>query len=256
MKIVTCYKLVPEENDIRVADDRTLDLSGAAWKVGQYDLNAVEAAMNIAKEAAGSEVIALTCGGEIVDNSKLKKSILSRGPQQMVGIMDESLAHADSYAVANVLKTAVENIGDVDLIFCGEGSGDIYSQQVGSSLGALLGWTTVNAVNAVSVEEDGKLLVERALETGVEVLKVTLPAVLSVTAGINTPRIPSMKEIMGAGKKPMKVISLAESGAEVVNGAEVESILAPETAGRQRLILGEGTEENLDTLANYIRKAI
>ena len=146
MKIIVCYKLVPEEQDIVVKRDKTLDFTQAQWKVGQYDLNAVEAGAQLA-EAASGEVVVLTVGGDIVDNSKLKKDILSRGPARMYGVKDEACAAADSYAIAQVLKAGVLNIGDADLVICGEVSGDIYAQQVGPMLGALLGWPTVNPRN-------------------------------------------------------------------------------------------------------------
>ena len=86
MKIIVCYKLVPEEQDIVVKRDKTLDFTQAQWKVGQYDLNAVEAGAQLA-EAASGEVVVLTVGGDIVDNSKLKKDILSRGPARMLSLI-------------------------------------------------------------------------------------------------------------------------------------------------------------------------
>ena len=49
MKIIVCYKLVPEEQDIVVKRDKTLDFTQAQWKVGQYDLNAVEAGAQLAE---------------------------------------------------------------------------------------------------------------------------------------------------------------------------------------------------------------
>lgn len=254
MKIIACYKLVPEEQDIRVNSDKTLDLSGAQWKIGQYDLNAVEAGMKLA-ECVGGEVIALTAGGEIVDNSMLKKAILSRGPSQMYGVMDEALATADSYTTALVLKAGIEKIGDVDLVLCGEGSGDIYAQQVGPLLGALLGWPAVNAVSKITCE-DGRLVVERSLESGSEVLEVELPAVVSVTTDSNMARIPGMRDILGAGKKPSAVWSPADVGAGTDSVNETVSILAPERADRLRIVLEGDGEENIETLYNHLRKVL
>ena len=76
----------------------------------------------------------------------------------MYGVKDEACAAADSYAIAQVLKAGVLNIGDADLVICGEGSGDIYAQQVGPMLGALLGWPTVNAVNKVTAIGNGRII--------------------------------------------------------------------------------------------------
>ena len=254
MKIIVCYKLVPEEQDIVVKRDKTLDFTQAQWKVGQYDLNAVEAGAQLA-EAASGEVVVLTVGGDIVDNSKLKKDILSRGPARTYGVKDEACAAADSYAIAQVLKAGVLNIGDADLVICGEGSGDIYAQQVGPMLGALLGWPTVNAVNKVTAA-DGKVIVERGLENDVEVLEVALPAVISVTADINVPRIPGMKEILASGKKPATIWSLADVEASAGSVTETVSILAPEETERLQIVLEDACDEAIETLYNHLRKLV
>ena len=256
MKTLVCYKLVPEEEEIEVKRDRTLGLTKAQWKIGQYDLNAVEAGMKVKEESGGKgDIVVLTVGGEMVDNSKLKKAILSRGPAQMYGIRDEALTTADSYTTASVLKAGIEKIGDVDLVLCGEGSGDIYAQQVGAVLGALLGWPTVNAVSKITPGY-GKITVERSLEDGVEVLEVDLPAVACVTTDINIPRIPTMKDILGAGKKPFTIWSLAEVGAEVVSGSETISTLAPDQTARLKIIIEGGSEESIDVLYNHMRKLV
>jgi electron transfer flavoprotein beta subunit len=252
MKIVACYKCVPQEEEIVVRNDHKLDLSKSEWKIGQYDLNAVEAGMKLIEEAGG-EMLVLTAADEIADNSKLRKGILSRGPQQMYGVKDDSMRTADSYAIALALKIGIEKIGGADLVLCGEGSGDIYSQQVGSVLGALLSWPTVNAVSKIT-QSSGKLLVERSLENGVEVLEVNLPAVISVTSDINIPRIPTMKEILGAGKKQSESWNLSEIGVIGVPGSETISILAPDQTDRQRLIFEGDGEESINALYDHLRK--
>src|SRR5699024_2982165 len=134
------------ENSIVVKPDRSLDFTNCEWEIGQYDLRAVETAAQLTETSPENKLIALTAGSDVVENSKLKKSILARGPQEMLAVKDEALAGADSLAVAEVLAEAIRKLGDVDAVFFGEGSGDLYSQQVGNITGALLGWNTVNAV--------------------------------------------------------------------------------------------------------------
>ena len=77
----------------------------------------------------------------------------------------------------------------------GEGSGDIYAQQVGLLVGELLQLPVINAVSNIQRNGD-RIVVERTLEDEVEVIELSLPAVLCVTSDINTPRIPSMKAIL------------------------------------------------------------
>jgi len=246
--------VVPEEQDIVVKGDRTLALDKAEWKIGQYDLNAIEAGMQLA-EAVGGEVNALSVGGKIVDNSKLKKAALSRGPEQLYLVADDALNGADCYSTAATLAAAVRKIGDVDLILCGEGSGDVYAQQVGAVLGQMLGWATLNAVSKITAQGD-KLLVERTLENEVEVLEVALPAVLSVTTDINKPRIPSLKEIMAAGKKPATTWGMGDIEADCSNKTEILSTLAPVEADRKMIILEGDSDDKIAELYEHLRKVL
>lgn len=253
MKTVVCYKCVPDSDSLSVKSDHTLDFENAVYAIGQYDLNAVEAAMQIS--SAEDTVIALTAAGDIVDNSKLKKAILARGPQAMYGIKDTALDSADTLATAKILKAGIEKIGNVDLVLCGEGSGDIYAQQVGNVLGTLLGWNTINSVCGIERGESF-LKIERFLEDGVESLEVDLPAVISVTGDINKPRIASLKDIMGAGKKPSTVWSLEDVGTEVANVSETLSVLAPEEAARKKIVLEGISDEILAEFASNIKSVL
>ena len=195
MKYVVCYKLVPNESSIGVMPDKSLDLANCEWEIGQYDLRAVEIAARLAEASPENRLIALTAGNAVVENSKLKKSILARGPHELLAVEGDVLSRADSFATAQVLAEAIRGLGEVDAVFFGEGSGDLYSQQVGNITGALLGWNTVNAVSSVQLDGDC-LLVERSLEECTEVLRVSLPAAVSVTSDSCLPRLASMKEIL------------------------------------------------------------
>lgn len=103
MKVVICYKLVPDVSNVKVKADRTLDLSECEWSISQYDLNATEAANRLVASNEGSTLTALTFGGDITDNSKLRKAILARGPHDLVIVKDEAAGSADTYATARSL---------------------------------------------------------------------------------------------------------------------------------------------------------
>ena len=253
MKIVACYKLVPDEAKISFRKGAMPDLSECEWQIGQYDLCAIETAAQLA-EKEGCQLIALTAGGEIVENSKMKKSVLSRGPDEMVAVKDEKLGFSDSYATAKVLAEAITAIGDVSLVFFGEGSGDVYAQQVGPMVGALLGWNTVNAVSAVALQ-DGALQVKRSLEDCTETLTVSLPAAVSVTSNICLPRLASMKEILKAGKKPSTIKALGDLEADGVSSVEIVSLTEKSKAHRDCVVV-PADDAGIDQLAAEIRKMI
>ncbi len=84
MKILVCFKFIRDEEGISVNADRTINLDSAPWVISPYDLNAIEAGMKLAAEAGESTVEVLTVGGEALDNSKMRKAVLSRGPRQDV----------------------------------------------------------------------------------------------------------------------------------------------------------------------------
>lgn len=92
MKIITCFKLVPEEQDITVTPEHSLNFDRAEAKISQFDLNAIEAAAQLA--ADGDEIAALTVGGSLLQNSKVRKDVLSRGPDALFMVQDAQLEHA------------------------------------------------------------------------------------------------------------------------------------------------------------------
>ena len=245
MRIVACIKAAPDDADIIVGPDRALDFSRAQWKVGSYDLNAIEAARQLA-DAVGGEVIGLTVGGPELANTKLRKDALSRGLDSLVIVPGSP--DADSYQTASALASALGELGGYDLVILGAGSSDRYAQQVGNQLGALLGVPTLNYVNGITADGE-RVRVERLLEDSEQVVELTLPAVVSVTSAINVPRIAGMKDILAAGRKPV-----AETSATMPSAStRVVSLLAPEQADRRRKVVEGDPAETAAQLAAFLR---
>lgn len=242
MNIIVCYKIVPDAQDIVVLADRSLSFDKAELQIGQYDLKAVEAGVQIV-EQVGGHLTALSVGGNQVDNSKLKKNILSRGPEELFLVKDAAMETGDTHLTARALAAAVTKIGSYDLLLCGEGSSDVYAQQVGIQLGEMLGIPTINAVSKITPHGD-KVTVERTLENEIEVLEIALPAVISVTTDINVNRVPSMKDILAASKKSTTSWTLADIGVDPSEKhTETISTLAPEQTVRKKIIV-QGDEDH------------
>lgn len=200
LNIIVCYKWVLDEQEIRVnAGSMTLDTSRASCKISDYDRNAIEEAARLA-ERYGAAVSGLTYGGDPVKQSL--KDALSRGMDSAYWIHDESAVHADAFVTANILAAAIGKIGKHDIILCGEGASDTYAQQAAPRLAALLGIPAVTFVSKLAVE-DNKVVATRKLGDCTEVCTVPFPAVVSVLPEINQPRIPSLKQVLGAAKKPV-----------------------------------------------------
>ena len=79
MNVIVCYKVTPDANDIQARPDGSISLERAEWKIGTFDLQAIEAGVRLA-EATEGKVVALSVGPRQIDSSILKKDLLSRGP--------------------------------------------------------------------------------------------------------------------------------------------------------------------------------
>lgn len=206
-KILVCYKWTLDEQDIKInADDQSLDTSRAKYTISEYDKNAIEEATQLL-ESNGANVDVLTFG-----NSKVKQSlkdVLSRGPEQAFYIADDLAESADAFVTANVLAATIKKQGPYDLIICGEGSSDAYNQQIAPRLGALLDIPAITYVAKLEMDGNG-LRATRKLSDCTEVAAVSGPAVISVLPEINKPRIPSLKQVLGAAKKPSSEIKLTD----------------------------------------------
>ena len=178
------------------------------YKISEYDRNAIEEAVLI-NEKSGGTLTSLTYGTMAAKQSL--KDVLSRGPDKAVFVNDESAAFADASVTASVLAAAVKKIGSYDLIICGEGSADAYSQQVGPRLATLLGNPVITYVSELKVE-DGKVVATRKVGNCSEIVTADFPVVITVLPEINKPRLPSLKAVMGAAKKPMEELKPAELG--------------------------------------------
>ena len=261
MNIVAAFKVVPDDQDIQVSADGTLDYSKAKNTVSAYDLNAIEAAAQLAAANEGSNVVAVTVGGADIDDSKLKKNVLARGVDELYMTADDACKGLDARATAVALAELVSKVGDFDVVLCGDGSADNYAQQVDVQLADALGLPVVTAVSAVSVEgaatkitaKDGALEVERTLEDVVEVVEVPLPAVVSVAPDIALPRIPGMKDILAAGKKPSSVNAASDVEAAVVDVVETK---APQQAERKMEMLDASVDGDLEKFAAALKAAL
>lgn len=251
MKIITCCKIVPNEEEIKILSSRELSMEDASYKISQYDLNALESGRQLAVETGGT-LTALSIGGSAaLEATKIRKDVLSRGADELHLVIDDSHSFSDSYETAKTIAGALTAGGEYDLVLCGMGSSDMYAQEVGVQVGTLLDVPTVNNVTGIKVSGEGMLEVERTLEDEVELLSVPLPAVLSVSSEINIPSVPSMREIMRAGKKPVTVLPAVETTAP---STRILEELAPMQQERRQEIIEGDNAEAVEALVSFLKK--
>ncbi|WP_311755260.1 putative electron transfer flavoprotein FixA [Proteus terrae] len=256
MNIITCYKSVPDEQDITVnSADSSLDFSRANTKISQYDLNAIEVANQLKTQLDGIQITAMSVGGKALTNAKARKDVLSRGADELVVVVDDQLEASLPYQTAVALAAAATKKG-YDLILCGDGSADLSSQQVSLLVGEFLNIPAINGINKIVSLSNDSITVERELENEIETLTIPLPAVIAVSTDINTPQIPSMKAILGAAKKPVQQWSVADLGLDAITARSEQKVAAPKQKVRQRIIIEGDGDDQIAELAEHLRKIL
>jgi len=211
VKIGICAK-VTADTDARLTpsgDGASFSFSGKTV-VGPYDEFAVEEAVKT-KEAHGGDIVVLSVGKSDDVLAQLRAAVLARGADKAVVVEDQALDDADSLGIARALAKAIEK-EELNLVFCGKQSIDDENVQVPGMVADLLGWALVSRVIEFSVEGDG-FTATRSMDGGVrQVVKGSLPAVITAERGLNTPRYAKLPAIMKAKKKPVDTLDLAALG--------------------------------------------
>ena len=218
MKILVLVNHVPDtETKVKIASDqKSIDPAGVNYMLSPYDEFAVEEALKT-KQQFGGEVVAVSLGPDA--NKESLRKALAMGCDKAVHLKDSE--SRDSFSTAAALAEYAKEYSP-EVIFCGKQSIDYDNAQVGPVIGELLGIPSVTV--AVKCEiKDGVVTIEREIEGGHEVVKTTLPAVITAQKGLNEPRYPSLKGIMEAKRKPIE----EKAAAKFPNRVEVQSMKKP-----------------------------
>jgi len=187
LHILVCLKVVPKSEEVGVdRTSMTLDRANARQEVNPPDMNALETALAL-KDHFGARISLLSMGPPFV--AQYLRIGLAMGADSAYLLSDRALGGADTLATSLPLARAIEKIGAVDLVLCGEESSDGATAQVPPGIAAWLNFP--QATYAMDVEfqpEDWHILVTREIRDGEEILDVPLPAVVSVKVNSNEPR--------------------------------------------------------------------
>lgn len=236
MRIAVCLKRVPDTTSKIVigADGQSIDEAGLKFVPNPYDEFALEEALKLREaEGAGSagEVVAITVGPDATQETL--RTALATGADRAIQL--QASGSADGLVIARALADELK-AGSYDLILFGKLAVDDYNHQVGVMTAELLELPCVTAISKLNVS-GGKLEAEREIEGGIETVTASLPAVLTCDKGLNTPRLPSLKGIMAAKKKPLETKPVTLGNATLAPLGL--SLPAERKAGR---IVGEGPD--------------
>lgn len=231
MNVVVCVKLVPDPNTPGQLDPEThrlrRDLGDAVLDPG--DEFGVEAGLRLA-EAHGGEVTVVSMGPERAVDAVRKA--LAMGAARGVLVCDDSLRGADALTTAKVLAAVIRRQPH-DLVITATELTDGYSGIVPQALAELLGVPAVTFAREMS--SDGTLLTAtRQTESGSETVVTALPCLVAVTAGVNEPRYPTLRGIMGVKSKPLERLTPADLGLDAPALSPAGQTVVSVTMARQR----------------------
>ncbi len=220
MKSLVLAKQVPgNDSPFRIDGAGTwVEEGNLTFGLNDYDRYGLEAVLKLKDAGSVTEVVALTVGPERA--SAVLRTCLATGADRAIHVKDDALAGADPLSVAKVIAAAIKG-EEFSLIVAGLQADDDNYGQTGPLLARLLNRPCATAVMGLELQ-DGSVRVERELENNrLQVVDLTLPAVITVQTGINEPRYASLKGIMAAKKKEIKTVGLSDLGLDVstVGGA-------------------------------------
>ena len=206
MKIAVLVKQVPgSESPLPLNSNQSwLDENGISYVMNECDNYAIEEALQIKEGNGDGEVVVISLGPERVQ--KVIREGLAKGADRAIHVQIDSGALADPLIIASLLTEAIRD-EKFDLILSGLQSDDLGMGQTGIIVGELLEMSTSSLAMATELSE-GKIKVKRELEAGFfQWVSMSLPASITIQSGLNTPRYPSLKGIMGAKKKEINVVT-------------------------------------------------
>jgi electron transfer flavoprotein beta subunit len=183
--IAVCMKVTPKPEEIQVdPETMLLQRERARSEINPPDMNAIELALQL-KDQSGAQLSIVSMGPPFFE--PLLRVGLAMGADAFYLLSDRSFAGADTLATTYVLAAAVQELGEVDLVVCGEESSDGATGQVPAGLAEWLGWPLLSLAVKAEFEEDSSLVVTRESH-GRSLVRGSLPAVLSVKSAANQPR--------------------------------------------------------------------
>ena len=224
--------------------------------INGFDEQAMEAALRL-KEASGDAHITVVSVGTNFALDVIKKP-LAMGADDLVLLDDPAFDNTvDPTLTVTVLAAAIRKIGDVDIVLAGRQASDWDNAQVPIGLAEALGWPV--ATVAKKVEVNGKVVrIERVLPDGHEVVEADLPAIVTVSNELGTPRYPNMRGIMAARRVQPSVWATADLGLDLASlspAFELVSLAKPESSIQTEIITGDDDEDAGRKLALRLREA-
>ncbi len=244
MKVLVPVKRVVDYNvKIRVKTDGSgVDTANVKMSMNPFDEIANEEAIRLKEAGKAEEIIAVSLGGAKCQETL--RTALAMGADRAIHV--ETEADLQPLAVAKLLKAVVDK-EQPGLVILGKQAIDDDSNQTGQMLAALLGWSQGTFASKLELE-NGHASVTREIDTGLENIKISMPAIITADLRLNEPRYASLPNIMKAKKKPLDKLTPEELGVDIAPRLTYLSVEEP--SKRQAGIKVADVSELVDKLRN------
>lgn len=244
MKVLVGVKRVldPQVKARVKADKSGIDLTNAKMTMNPFCENAVEEAIRLREAGTVEEVVAVSVG-----NAKAEETLrnaLALGADRAILVLTEDTL--EPLAIAKVLK-AIADKESPELVFVGKQAIDDDCNQTGQMVSALLGWPQATFASKLEIA-DGKAQVTREVDSGLETISVSLPAVISADLRLNDPRYASLPNVMKAKRKPLEKIEISELGLDTANRMTTIEVMEP--PARAAGVMVENVADLVEKLRN------
>jgi len=232
MKIAVLIKQVPgSESALPLNDAQNwIEESSVTFVMNPPDNFALEEALLIKEESNEGEVVVISMGPTRVQ--KVIREGLAKGADRGIHIEEQREIEKDSLSIAKQFASVLKE-ENFDLILTGLQSDDTGMGQTGVLIGELLGFSTATLAIETKLEAD-QIRIKRELESGwFQWVSMPLPASISIQSGLNTPRYPSLKGIMGAKKKELKSVIYEPSSEQ---SQIIDNIFIPQNSKETEII--------------------
>jgi electron transfer flavoprotein beta subunit len=211
MKVLVPVKRVVDYNvKVRVKGDGSgVDIANVKMSMNPFDEIAVEEAVRLKEKGVVTEIVAVSCG--VTQCQETLRTAMAIGADR--AILVETPEELQPLAVAKLLK-ALADKEQPQLVILGKQAIDDDCNQTGQMLAALAGWPQGTFASKVEVA-DGRALVTREVDGGLETVQLKLPAIVTTDLRLNEPRYVTLPNIMKAKKKPLEVVKPADLGVDV-----------------------------------------
>jgi electron transfer flavoprotein beta subunit len=240
MKILVCIKQVPDmESKFKVdAAGSWYAKTDLAWRMNEYDEYAVEQAVQLKEQLKDADLTVLCIGSDKVKETM--KKALAMGCDRGAHIADDEADGKEPYQIAGIIAEYARD-KSFDLIFTGLQSQDRGSGQVGILVAEMLGLPGITTVVHFAYK-DGVVEAKRELEGGIKAcVTVASPVVVTCQLGLNTPRYPTLPNIMKAKKKELLTIPVADL-LKVESREETARMYFPEKKGGGLVLEGDAAD--------------